>query len=125
MHWLLAVIHRVVPNWALCIVVLTVIVRLILLVPSKKQTQMNMKMMAIQEKLKPEIEKLREKYKDDFHGFNQAKTQLMMRNGVNPFSAMGGCLLLFAQMPIMMGLYYCLQKSIFFRLEPFLWAENL
>jgi len=38
---------------------------------------------------------------------------------------MGGCLLLFAQMPIMMGLYYCLQESIFFRLEPFLWIDNL
>jgi len=125
MHWLLAVIHYAVPNWALCIVVLTVIVRLILLVPSKKQTQMNMKMMAMQEKLKPELDKLHEKYKDDFHAYNQAKTRLMMQHGVNPFSAMGGCLLLFAQMPIMMGLYYCLQESIFFRLEPFLWAENL
>src|SRR5207237_7583627 len=40
-------------------------------------------------------------------------------------AAMGGCLLLIAQMPVMMGLYFCLQESIFFRLEPFLWVQNL
>jgi YidC/Oxa1 family membrane protein insertase len=49
----------------------------------------------------------------------------MMQHGMNPFVAMGGCLLLIAQMPIMMGLYFALQESIFFRLEPFLWIENL
>ena len=49
----------------------------------------------------------------------------MMANGVNPFTMMGGCLLLILQMPVMMGLYYCLQESIFFRLEPFLWVNNL
>ena len=125
MHHLLDWIHYVVRNWALSIVVLTVLVRMILLIPSKKQTAMNMMMMAVQERLKPEIEKLRAQYKEDFHGFNQAKTRLMMQNGVNPFTAMGGCLLLFAQMPVMMGLYFALQESIFFRLEPFLWADNL
>jgi YidC/Oxa1 family membrane protein insertase len=125
MHHLLDWIHHVIPNWALAIVMLTVLVRLVLFVPSKKQTQMNLKMMAIQAQLKPELDKLHEKYKNDFHAYNQAKTRLMMQHGVNPFAAMGGCLLLFAQMPVMMGLYFCLQESIFFRLEPFLWVDNL
>ena len=49
----------------------------------------------------------------------------MMANGANPFAAMGGCLLLLAQMPIMMGLYFCLQESVFFRLDQFLWIDNL
>jgi YidC/Oxa1 family membrane protein insertase len=51
--------------------------------------------------------------------------QLMMANGVNPFAALGGCVLLLLQMPIMMGLYFCLQESVFFRLQPFLWFDNL
>src|SRR5207302_6517372 len=93
--------------------------------PSRKQTQMNMKMMEMQKKMKPELDKLHEKYKDDFQTYNREKTRLMMQNGMNPFAAMGGCLLLFAQMPIMMGLYFCLQESIFFRLEEFLWVQNL
>src|SRR5262249_13422442 len=35
------------------------------------------------------------------------------------------CWMLFLQLPIFMGLYYCLQESIFFRLAPFLWIDNL
>jgi YidC/Oxa1 family membrane protein insertase len=125
MHWLLALIHTVLPSWALCIVVLTVCVRLMLFYPSRKQTAMSMKMMEVQKKLQPEFDKLFEKYKDDLNRYNQEKTRLMMRHGANPFAAMGGCLLLFAQMPIMMGLYFCLQESVFFRLDSFLWISNL
>jgi YidC/Oxa1 family membrane protein insertase len=125
MHWLLASIHSVLPHWALSIVILTVIVRLLLFYPSKKQTQMNMKMMEVQKRLAPQIEELKKKYPDNPHEFNRAKMQLLMANGVNPFAAMGGCLLLLFQMPVMMGLYFCLQESVFFRLEPFLWVNNL
>lgn len=125
MHWLLASIHSILPNWAVSIVVLTVMVRLLLHYPSKKQTQTNLKMMEVQKKLAPQIEELKKKYPDSPNEFNRAKMQLMMANGVNPFTAMGGCLLLILQMPVMMGLYYCLQESIFFRLEPFLWVNNL
>lgn len=125
MHWLLASIHSVLPHWALSIIILTVIVRLLLLYPSKKQTRMNMKMMEVQKRLAPQIEELKKKHSDNPHEFNRAKMQLMMANGVNPFVAMGGCLLLILQMPVMMGLYFCLQESVFFRLEPFLWINNL
>lgn len=129
MHWLLAVIHSALGSWAgswaLSIVVLTIGVRLMLFYPSRKQTAMSMKMMEVQKKLQPEFEKLYEKYKDDMQRYNTEKTRLMMANGANPFAAMGGCLLLFAQMPIMMGLYFCLQESVFFRLDSFLWADNL
>lgn len=125
MHGLLWGIHYVIGSWGVSIIVLTIMVRLMLFIPSRKQTQMNLKMMEVQKKLKPELDKLHEKYKDDFQTYNREKTRLMMQHGMNPFAAMGGCLLLFAQMPIMMGLYYCLQESIFFRLEPFLWIDNL
>jgi YidC/Oxa1 family membrane protein insertase len=125
MHWFMALIHTVIPSWALCIIVLTVMVRLLLHYPSKRQTRMNMRMMEVQKKLAPQFEELKKKYEGDFHGYNRAKMQLMLAHGINPLAQMGGCLLLFAQMPIMMGLYYCLQESVFFRLEPFLWINNL
>ncbi|MDB5310017.1 MAG: yidC [Gemmataceae bacterium] len=125
MHGLLWSIHWVIHSWGLSIIVLTVMVRLLLFIPSRKQTQMNLRMMEVQKKLKPELDRLHEKYKDDFQAYNREKTKLMMQHGMNPFAAMGGCLLLFAQMPIFMGLYFCLQESIFFRLEHFLWIDNL
>src|SRR5262249_22505567 len=118
-------IHQIIPWWAISIVILTVIVRLLLLIPSKKQTQMNQRMMEVQAKLAPQFEELKKQYPDDPSGFHNAKMRLMMANGVNPFAAMGGCLLLIFQLPVMMGLYFCLQESVFFRLEPFLWVENL
>jgi YidC/Oxa1 family membrane protein insertase len=124
MHWFMAKIHGVIASWAVCIIVLTVMVRLLLMYPSKKQTQMNMRMMEIQKKLAPQFEELKKKY-PDFHEYNRAKMQLMLAHGVNPLAQMGGCLLLLLQMPIMMGLYFCLQESVFFRLEPFLWVNNL
>ena len=57
--------------------------------PSKKQTQMNMRMMEVQKKLAPQIEELKKKHADNPHEFNRAKMQLMMANGVNPFAAHG------------------------------------
>lgn len=125
MHGLLAAIHTVVPSWALSIVVLTMFVRLLLFYPSRKQTAMSMRMMEVQKRLQPEFSKLQEKYKGDMGAYQREKTRLMMANGANPFAAMGGCLLLFAQMPVMMGLYFALQESVFFRLDSFLWINNL
>jgi YidC/Oxa1 family membrane protein insertase len=125
MHGLLAAIHTVVPSWALSVVVLTMFVRLLLFYPSRKQTAMSMRMMEVQKRLQPEFAKLQEKYKGDMGAYQREKTRLMMANGANPFAAMGGCLLLFAQMPVMMGLYFALQESVFFRLDSFLWINNL
>ncbi|MBP3960992.1 YidC/Oxa1 family insertase periplasmic-domain containing protein [Gemmata sp. G18] len=125
MHMFLYYINSAVGSWALSIVLLTACVRLVLLMPSRKQTAMSMKMMEVQKRLQPEFEKLQEKYKDDMHSYNREKTRLMMQHGANPFAMMGGCLLLVAQMPIMMGLYFGLQESIFFRLDSALWIDNL
>ena len=125
MHSLLGGFNQAVPIWGLNIVMLTVFIRMLLLLPSRKQQASMMKMQQTMTALKPELDKLHEKYKDDFHAYNQAKTKLMVEHGVNPMSTMGGCVLLFAQMPILMGLYFCLQESVFFRLEPFLWIPNL
>lgn len=125
MHHVLYWLNGIIPIWGLNIIMLTVLVRLILLAPSRKQQQSVMKLQDKMARLKPEIEKLQEKYKDDYQAFNQAKTKLMLENGVNPLATSGGCLLLFAQMPILMGLYFCLQESVFFRLEHFLWIPNL
>ena len=58
--------------------------------------------------------------------FNQAKTKLFLENGLlSPKAQLAGCGLLLLQMPIFMGLYFCLQESVFFRLSPFLWINNL
>ena len=125
MHGVLGFLHRYVPSWGVDIILLTVMVRMLLFLPSRRQQAAMIAMQEKQARMKPEIDKLTEKYKDDPTRLQQEKTKLMFQNGVNPLSAMGGCLLLFAQMPIFMGLYFCLQESVYFRLEQFLWIPNL
>jgi YidC/Oxa1 family membrane protein insertase len=125
MHWLLGVLHSVVGSWGISIMLVTIIVRLCLFLPSRRQQTINAHMSAQITALKPQIDKLNEKYKDDFMALSQAKRELFREAGINQFAQMGGCVLLLFQMPILMGLYFCLQESVFFRLEKFLWISNL
>ncbi len=124
-HSLLGVLHSFIPYLGICIVCITVMVRGMMFPLSRKQTINQQIMQAKMAKIAPEVKKLQEKHGDDFQTFNQEKTKLMMQAGVNPATMMGGCFLVLMQMPIFMGLYYALQESVFFRLSPFLWMQNL
>jgi len=124
MHWILGGLTRIFPSW-LAIFVLTVLVRGALTPLSRRQMA---KTMAFQEKtqaLAPELKKLEEQYKDNPQEFQRVKMKYMMDHGVNPMSQLSGCLLMIAQWPIFIGLYYCLQENVFFRLQSFLWIPNL
>ncbi len=125
MHTVLGWLHALVGVWGVSIILLTVCVRLILMLPSRKQQIMMVRMQEKMARMKPEMDKLAEKYKDNPQLLQQEKTKLMLAHGINPLSTMGGCLLMFAQMPVFMGLYFCLQESVFFRQEGFLWFPNL
>jgi YidC/Oxa1 family membrane protein insertase len=85
---------------------------------SRRQAMLSIRM----QELAPEIRKVQEKYKTDPPGRNRAVMELYRKHGVNP---LGGCLTLLMQLPIFMGLYYCLQESVHFRLAGFLWIDNL
>jgi YidC/Oxa1 family membrane protein insertase len=126
MHWVLGGLQWLTGSWGVSIILLTVMVRLILLPFSRKQQIMMARMQEKMARMKPEVDRLQEKYKDNPQLLQQEKAKLMLQHGVNPLSSMGGCLMLFAQMPVFMGLYYCLQESVFFRLQSFMgWIPNL
>ena len=76
-------------------------------------------------KIQPEVKKLTERFKNDLVGKQQAQMELYRKHGINPAASLGGCLMLFLQMPVFLGLYFALQESFFFRLQPFLWIKNL
>lgn len=127
MHGVLGFLMRTLRVPFLAVIGLTVLVRLLLLPLSRRQAasmqRMQEKMAVLQPKLKELEERLkREGRADEIH---QAKMKLMLEHGINPMAQLGGCLMIFLQMPIFMGLYYALQENVFFRLEPFLWAESL
>jgi YidC/Oxa1 family membrane protein insertase len=116
MHWLLNNLRFF--GHGLSIILLTVIVRGLMFPVSRKQAIFAAKM----QELAPEMKKLQEKYKNDPRGKTEATMELYRKHNVHP---LGGCLPIFLQMPIFIGLYFALQESIFFRLSPFLWIRNL
>jgi YidC/Oxa1 family membrane protein insertase len=94
----LALIYEVIPVYGLAIILLTVVVRLILLPLSIKQTRSMREMQRIQ----PEIKKIQAKFKGDRQKLNEEMMKLYQEHGVNPF---GGCLPLLMQMPVFIALY--------------------
>jgi YidC/Oxa1 family membrane protein insertase len=127
MHGLLAFLHTYVWPWSagVCIILLTVLVRGAMFPISRRQARNSKDMQEKMQRVQPEMKKLKEKYKEDPWALYQAQQELFKRQNINQFAMLGGCLPLFAQLPIFMGLYYCLQESILFRLEPFLYIRNL
>ncbi|MDE2719157.1 membrane protein insertase YidC [Candidatus Palauibacter polyketidifaciens] len=77
-----------------------------------------MKQMALQ----PEIEKLKQRYKDDPQRLQQEQMKLFREHGVNP---LGGCLPMFLPLPILITLFFVFQNTIEFRGVPFLWLPDL
>ncbi|MFC1758680.1 YidC/Oxa1 family insertase periplasmic-domain containing protein [Planctomycetota bacterium] len=114
--------YGIIGNYGIAIVLLTVMVRGCLL-PFGRQQAMNAARM---QELSPEIKKINEKYKDDLTKKSEAQRALFRQNNYNPLA---GCLPMFFQLPIFVGLYRALSVDIELRqaaLIPGLqWCSNL
>jgi YidC/Oxa1 family membrane protein insertase len=107
----------VVFDWGLAIILLVLLVRTILH-PITKKSQVNMMRFGkVMQKLKPEIEKLKEKYPNEPKKVQAEQMALMQKYGVNPFQMLG-CLPMFLQMPIWIALYALLYFMFDIRQEP-------
>jgi YidC/Oxa1 family membrane protein insertase len=128
MHSLLGFFQHHLPETlaGLAIIALTIMVRGLLTPLSRKQAANMQKLQEKMAAMQPQLKRLEEEYKGrDQQEFQRAKMKLMLDNGINPAAQLGGCVMLLLQMPIFMGLYYCLQENVFFRLKSFLWIPNL
>ncbi len=115
----LKLFHRIAPNYGADIVLLTVAIRLLLLPMSIKSQRSMMRL----QRLQPQVERLREKFKDDRDRLNREMVDLYKRNHVNP---MGGCAPMALQLPIFIGLYYALSNAVELRHAPFVgWIRDL
>jgi YidC/Oxa1 family membrane protein insertase len=109
--------HYVVFDWGFAIILLVLIVRGILH-PITKKSQINMQRFGkVMQKLKPEIDKLKQKYPDDPKRVQTEQMALMQKYGVNPLQMLG-CLPMFLQMPIWVALYALLYFMFDIRQEP-------
>ncbi len=120
-YFLLPVFNFLQSNMAsmgIVILLLTLLIRLITSPILYKSYLSGAKMKV----LKPEVDALREKYKDDQQTFGMEQMKLWKSAGVSP---LGGCLPALLQIPIFMSLYYFFQSNIDLRGKEFLWAKDL
>ncbi|MGH7930514.1 MAG: membrane protein insertase YidC, partial [Candidatus Binatia bacterium] len=110
--------HRFTGSYGIDIILLTVVIK-ILMAPLTHKSFVSMKAM---QKLTPQMEKLKERYKDDKEKLNREIMELYRRNGVNP---LGGCLPMALQFPVFIGLYNALSTPIELRHASFLWIKDL
>ena len=109
-----------ISNYGLVILLLTIYIK-VLLFGFTYKSYVSMAKMRI---LKPDIDKLTEKYpnKEDAMKKQQATMELYSKAGVNP---MGGCIPMLFQMPILFAMFKFFPASIELRGQSFLWVNDL
>ncbi len=114
MRWM----HNISGSWGLAVILLTIFVRLCLW-PIHAKSTMTMKRMGL---LGPLMKELQEKHKDNPQQQQMEVMKLYKEYGVNP---LGGCLPLFLQFPIFIGLYSVLEVAAELRGQSFWWVRDL
>jgi YidC/Oxa1 family membrane protein insertase len=105
-------------SYGLVIALLTIIIRL-LISPLTYQSYLSGAKMKL---LKPELETLKAKFKDDKQAFGMEQMKLYKSAGVNP---LGGCIPALFQIPIFFALYDFFNSNIALRQQSFWWAKDL
>ncbi len=111
-------LYDLVPSWGVAIVLLTITARFLLF----PLTWPSIKNMIHMRELKPEMDRLNEKYKNDAQAKGLAQMELWKKHGVNP---MKGCLPQLISMPVWFALYTTLQTAVELYHIPFLWFPDL
>ncbi|MHB1685903.1 MAG: membrane protein insertase YidC [Ignavibacteriaceae bacterium] len=112
-------LHRFISNYGIVIIIFSLIIKLVLYLPSKSSLQSMKKMQMLQ----PMIAELKLKYKDDPTKLNKETMKLYSTYGINPA---GGCLPLILQMPIFIALWGLFKVAIGLRQQPFVfWIKDL
>ena len=115
-------IHSWFPNatwaWGYAIVLTTLALKIIF-VPFTLAASRSAKRM---QKIQPEMQAMREKFKDNPQKMQAATMELFKKHKVNP---MGGCLPILITIPFFMGFFQMLQSTAELRFQPFLWATDL
>ncbi len=103
--YIMKFLYSLLSNYGLCLIVFTVIVKLLLLPLGVKQ-QKNMMKQAI---IAPKMNKIKEQFANDPRRQQEEMQRLQAESG---FSPMAGCLPLLIQLPIIMGLYSVIRQPL-------------
>jgi YidC/Oxa1 family membrane protein insertase len=101
----LSFFYDVIPSYGVAIILLTILVRVVLLPLTVKQTRSMQAMQRIQ----PKVKELQRKYKGNRQKLNEELMKLYKEHQVNP---LGGCLPLLLQLPVFFALFSVLRNPI-------------
>jgi YidC/Oxa1 family membrane protein insertase len=117
--WLLNLTHKITGNYGIDIIILSILIKIIFI----PLTQISYKSMKEMQKVQPEMNRLREMYKNDKARLQQEMMMLYKRRKINPLS---GCLPMAIQIPVFIALYNVLLNTFEVRHAPFfLWIKDL
>ena len=120
LNWILQLFYKVIPNYGVAIILLTILIKLLLQPLAKKGMDSTAKMGA----LTPKINEIKERYPDDPEAQNAAMAKLYKEEKINP---MGSCIPMLIQFPIFIALYGLLNTNFDLRGSMFIpgWIPDL
>ena len=111
-------IHKMVGNWGISMILLTVLIKL-MFYPLSAASYRSMGQMR---ELAPRLQSMKEKFGDDKQKMQQAMMELYKTEKINP---LGGCLPILVQIPVFIALYWVLLGSVELRGASFMWLPDL
>lgn len=120
LKWCMELLYRLIPNWGVSIIILTVIIKVLFFPLTKQSSVASLKMQEVQ----PRMQELQNKYKDDPTRLNMEISKLYKEMGYNPLS---GCLPLLIQFPLIFAMYNLFNNYFEFRGAMFIpgWIPDL
>jgi YidC/Oxa1 family membrane protein insertase len=98
LKWFLTIFYRIIPNYGVAIILLTLLVKAIMFPLTKKSSEATLRMQS----LAPKIKEIQDRYKDNPQKMNAEMSAFYKKEGYNPLS---GCLPMLIQMPIFFAMY--------------------
>ncbi len=120
LKWGLEILHKIIPNWGVCIIIITIILKIIMFPISKKQSMSSLKM----QELQPKLQAIQKKYAGDQQKLQQETSKLYQEAGYNPAS---GCLPMLFQFLVIFAMYNLFNNYFEFRGAMFIpkWIPDL
>ncbi len=118
LNTLMTWMHDLTKNWGLAIILTTLTLKFLSL-PLTLSASRSAKRM---QKLQPEMQAIREKFKDNPQKLQAATMELFKKHKVNP---VGGCIPILITLPFFFGFFTMLRSTAELRFVPFLWAADL
>ncbi|NQT34670.1 membrane protein insertase YidC [bacterium] len=117
--WTLMWLRKFIPNYGLCIIIFSILVKVIIWPLTRKSYQS----MSAMQRIQPKVKALQAKFKSDPQRMQKEIMKLYKAEKVNP---MGGCIPMLAPMLLLYPLFIVFRSTIEFRNAPFvLWITDL